>query len=119
MANIIQDVVGVDFMTEKDIVAELLLTSKNVLNRYAAVLSDSTSPTVREILKKHLNQIIDLQGQITAYALSRGYYQPYNPAEQINNELKEADISLDLEAWKLDAGEEFFGMKRDTPIVRS
>ncbi|NLL51298.1 MAG: spore coat protein [Peptococcaceae bacterium] len=119
MANIIQDVAGVDFMTEKDIVIELLLTSKNTVNRYAAVLSEATSPMVRDVLKKHLNQNIDLQGQIVSYAMAQGYYRPYNPSEQINDDLKKADTSLDLEAWKLQAGEEFFGSKRDTPIVRS
>jgi spore coat protein CotF len=97
MANIIQDVAGVDFMTEKDIVTELLLTSKNALNRYASVLSEAVTPQVRETLKNHLNQIIDFQGQIAAYALNRGYLRPFDPEAQIKDDLKEAYTALD---WK-------------------
>ncbi len=119
MTNIIQDVAGVDFMTEKDIVTELLLTTKNVLGKYAAALSEATTPKVRETFKKHLNQIIDSQGQISDYALEKGYYHPFDPSEQFKDDLKEAYLALDLEAWKLEQSEESFGPKRDTPIVRS
>lgn len=119
MTNIIQDVAGVDFMTEKDIVTELLLTTKNALSKYSSALSETTTPKVRETLKKHLNQIIDTHGQITDYALEKGYYHPFSPPEQFKDDLKEAYLALDLEPWKLQQSEEFFGPKRDTPIVRS
>lgn len=119
MANIIQDVAGVDFMTEKDIVLELLLTSKNVLNSYCRAIGESTTPEVRETLKKNLNQIIDTHGQIIGYAVEKGYYKPLNPPEQFKDDLKEAYLALDLEPWKLQPSEEFFGPKRDIPIVRS
>lgn len=119
MANIIQDVAGVDFMTEKDIVTEMLLTTKNVLSRYCTAIGETTTPTVREALTRHLNQIIDTHGQIMDYALRKGYYHPLNPPKQFQDDLKEAYLALDLEPWKLQQGEEFFGSKRDTPIVRS
>jgi len=119
MANIIQDVAGVDFMTEKDIVTEMLLTAKNVLSRYCTAISETTTPQVRETLRKHLNQVIDTHGGIMSYALEKGYYHPFNPAEQFKDDLKEAYLALDLEPWKLQQSEESFGPKRDLPIVRS
>ena len=119
MVNIIQDVAGVDYMTEKDIVMEMLLTGKNVLNRYSTALGETTTPQVRETLKKHLNQIIDTLGEITDYAVAKGYYHPFNTPEQFKDDLREAYLALDLEPWKMQANEESFGPKRDLPIVRS
>lgn len=119
MANIIQDVAGVDFMTEKDIVTEMILTGKNVLNRYSTAIGGTTTPQVRETLKRHLNQIIDTLGQITDYAVHKGYYHPFNTPEQFKDDLKEAYMALDLEPWKMQGDEESFGPKRSLPIVRS
>lgn len=119
MTNIIQDVAGVDLMTEKDIVTEILLTTKNALNRYSTAISETTTPQVRETLKKHLNQIIDTHGSIMDYALEKGYYHPFSPPEQFKDDLKEAYLALDLEPWKMQQEEESFGTKRDTPILRS
>lgn len=119
MVNIIQDVAGVDFMTEKDIVMEMILTGKNVLNRYAIAIGETTTPQVRDTLKNHINQIIDTVGQITDYAVAKGYYHPFNTLEQFKDDLKEAYLALDLEPWKMQGDEESFGLKRDLPIVRS
>jgi similar to spore coat protein len=119
MTNIIQDLVGVDFMTEKDIVTELLLSTKHTLTRYTVALGETATPRVREVLKKHLNQTIDTQGQLMDYAVEKGYCYPFNPAEQFKDDLKEAYTALDLEAWKLQSDEESFGPKREIPIVRS
>ena len=119
MVNIIQDVAGVDFMTEKDIVTELLLTAKNALNRYCMAIGEITNPELRETLKKHINQLIDSQSQLLNYAVEKGYYRPFNPTEKYKDDLKKAYTALDLEPWKLESTEEFYGPKRDLPIVRS
>ncbi|NLP43964.1 MAG: spore coat protein [Peptococcaceae bacterium] len=101
MVNIIQDVAGVDFMTEKDIVTELLLTTKNVLNRYCIAIGETANPELRETLKKHINKLIDSQSNLINYAVGKGYYRPYNPSEQFEDDLKKAYTTLDLEPWKL------------------
>ncbi len=119
MTNIIQDVAGVEFMTEKDIVTELLLTTKNALSKYCSAISETTTSKVRETLKKHLNQIIDSHGQITDYAIERGYYHPFDPPEQFKDDLKEAYMALDLEAWKLQQDEELYASQKDNSIMRS
>ncbi|NLI91588.1 MAG: spore coat protein [Peptococcaceae bacterium] len=120
MTNIIQNVAGVDFMTEKDIVTELLLTTKSALSKYSSAISESTTPEVRETMRRHLNTIIDGLGQITDYALAKGYYHPLDPPEQFKDDLKGAYMALDLEAWKLQQDEELSGREQeDTPILRS
>jgi similar to spore coat protein len=119
MANIIQDVAGVNFMTEKDIVTELLLTTKNALSKYASAIGETTTPEVRQTLKNHLNQVIDSLGQITDYALAKDYYHPLNPPEQFQDDVEDAYMALDLEAWKLQQDEELYGSQKDSSIVRS
>lgn len=118
MTNIIQDVAGAAHMTEKDIVTELLLTGKNVLMKYVSAIGETTSPLVRDILKRHLNETIDTHGQMTDYAISKGYYHPFNPSQQFKDDLKDAFLALDMEAWK--SQDEEFGVKTwDIPKVRS
>jgi len=119
MVNIIQDAAGVDFMTEKDIVTELLLTTKNVLNRYCFALGETANPELRETLKGQINKLIDSQSRLINYAVEKGYYLPYNPLEQFKDDLKKAYTALDLEPWKLESTEDYYGPKRDLPIVRS
>lgn len=100
MTNIIQDLAGADLMTEKDIVAELLLCTKNTIKHYASALAETATPQVRDTFKRHLNDAIASHEEITNYALEKGYYHPFNLTEQFKDDLKDAFLALDLETWK-------------------
>lgn len=116
--NIIQDVAGADIMKEKDIVTEIMLTTKAALNKYAFTLGETTTPKVRDVLRRHLDEILDTHAQITDYALEKAYYHPSEPSEQFKDDLKDAYLAVELEVWR-SHDEEMPGNSNDTPIVRS
>lgn len=118
MTNIIQDVAGADLMTEKDIVTEVMLTTKAALNKYALTLGETTTPRVRGVLRKHLEEILDTHARITDYALEKGYYHPFQPSDQLKDDLKTAYLAEDLDVWR-SQDEELLYDANDTPIVRS
>ena len=116
--NIIQNVAGADLMTEKDIVTEVILTTKAALNKYSFTLGETTTPKVRDVLRRHLNEILDTHAQIMDYALEKGYYHPFQPSEQFKDDLKDAYLAVDLEVWR-SRDEEMPNNSNDTPTVRS
>lgn len=119
MVNISQDVAGAAYMTEKDIVTELLMGSKNAINKFSAVISESTTPIVRDMLRNQLQQILDTHARIMDYALEKAYYHPLDPSRELRDDLEQAYTALDLEAWKMEPDEELSGKQTDTPILRS
>ncbi|KUO62561.1 MAG: hypothetical protein APF84_02090 [Gracilibacter sp. BRH_c7a] len=116
--NIIQNVAGADLMTEKDIVTEFMLTTKAALHKYSLSLGETTTPKVRDVLRRHLNEILDTHAQITDYALEKGHYHPFQPSEQFKDDLKDAYMAVDLEVWRSQDEESIYNAK-ETPIVRS
>jgi similar to spore coat protein len=51
---------------------------------------------VRNVLKKHLNDAISLHEKITNYAMDKGYYPAYDPAQLIKLNMQAADTVLKL-----------------------
>ncbi|HEX9062004.1 MAG TPA: spore coat protein [Clostridia bacterium] len=97
MANAIQNMAGMGNMTEQVIATDFLLAAKSGIKGYAAALAETASPEVRDVLRRQLDVAIGTHERITNYMLSKGYYQAYNPQEQIKIDLKAADTALNLQ----------------------
>ncbi|UWG96348.1 spore coat protein [Dehalobacter sp. DCM] len=106
-------------MTERDIVTELLMGSKNEINKFSTVISESTTPKVRDMLRKQLQDVLDSHARIMDYAIEKAYYHPFDPSRELKEDLKQAYTALDLETWKMEPDEELSGKQTDTPILRS
>lgn len=91
-----QNIAGMDKMTEQIIANDFLLDVKNGIKNYAAALSETVTPEVRNVFKKHLDAAIYTQEKIVIYMMEKGYYYAYNPQEQIKADMEAANIAMDL-----------------------
>ena len=78
------------------IATDLLLSAKNGVRTYAVALTETATPEVRKVLKKQLDEAIDLHEKIAQYMIENEMYHAYDIEEQVNHDLKEADKALDL-----------------------
>ncbi len=96
MAGILQNMAGLGNMTEQVIATDFLLSSKTSIKDYAAALSETASPQVRNVLRKQLDVAISSNEKITNYMLDKGYYQAYNPQEQFKLDMKAAETATSI-----------------------
>ena len=78
------------------IATDLLLSAKNGVRTYAVALTETATPEVRKVLKKQLDEAIDLHEKIAQYMIENEMYHAYDIEEQVNHDLKKADKALDL-----------------------
>lgn len=98
MANMIQNMAGMGNMTEQVIATDFLLASKQAIKNYALALSETASPEVREVLRRHFDVAVGTHERITNYMMDKGYYHAYNPQEQIRVDMKAAETVMGLQA---------------------
>ncbi|TYQ16662.1 UNVERIFIED_CONTAM: hypothetical protein Cloal_3230 [Acetivibrio alkalicellulosi] len=97
MASILQNMAGMGNMTEQVIATDFLLASKSAIKNYSLALSETASPQVREVLRRHLDVAIGTHERITNYMMDKGYYHAYNPQEQIRLDMKASETVMGLE----------------------
>lgn len=78
------------------IATDLLLSAKSGVRTYAVALTETATPEVRKVLKKQLNETIELHEKIAQYMIDNEMYHAYDVEEQVNLDLKKADKALDL-----------------------
>lgn len=94
MANLIQNMAGLGDITEQVVAADIMLAAKSGIKNYAAALSETATPHLRSILKSQLNDAINIHEKITNYMLDKGYYDAYNPTDQIQADVSTAETIL-------------------------
>ena len=77
-------------LTDQFIAFDLLNDTKADVKAYAAALTAATTPAIRNILKKQLDQAISFQEQVGSYVAERGWYNVYDAGEQLK---MDADIT--------------------------
>ncbi len=98
MANVLQNIAGMGNMTEQVIATDFLLATKTAIKNYASALSETASPQVRDVLRRHFDAAVASHEKITSYMMDKGYYHAYNPQEQIRVDMKAADTATGLQA---------------------
>ncbi|MGV4966983.1 spore coat protein, partial [Priestia aryabhattai] len=78
------------------IATDLLLSAKNGVRTYAVALTETATPEVRKVLKKQLDEAIELHEKIAQYMIDNEMYHAYDVEEQVNHDLKKANKALDL-----------------------
>ncbi|MFQ6386486.1 spore coat protein [Priestia aryabhattai] len=78
------------------IATDLLLSAKNGVRTYAVALTETATPEVRKVLKKQLDEAIELHEKISKYMIDNEMYHAYDVEEQVNHDLKKADKALEL-----------------------
>ena len=83
-------------LTDQFIAFDLLNDAKTGVRVYAAALTAATTPVIRNILKKQLDQAISFQEQVGSYVAERGWYNAYDAAEQLKTDADMTQNTLSL-----------------------
>ncbi|WP_394554859.1 spore coat protein [Priestia aryabhattai] len=78
------------------IATDLLLSAKSGVRTYAVALTETATPEVRKVLKKQLDETIELHEKIARYMIDNKMYDAYDIEEQVNHDLEKADKALGL-----------------------
>jgi len=94
--NILQNLAGMADMTEQVIAADFLLLAKSTIRNYAVALSETTTPEVRKVLRRHLDDAINTHETIVKYMMNKGHYHVHDPQEQLMVDMQAANTALEL-----------------------
>lgn len=94
MNTIVNNMTGMNAMTDQVIASDLLISSKSGIKNYAAALTEAATPEVRNALRDQLNKAVNLHEQIFNYMKDNGYYNAYDPDQQIQMDIQNADKAL-------------------------
>ncbi|MCP3809267.1 spore coat protein [Paenibacillus sp. SEL1] len=96
MNSIVQNMTGMGGMTDQVIASDLLISAKSGIKSYAIALTESTSSEVRNVLCDQLSKAVNLHEQIFNYMKNNGYYNAYEPDQQIQMDIQNADKALSM-----------------------
>lgn len=96
MNSIIEKLTGMDKLSDQVIATDFLISAKSGLQNYAVAITEATSPDVRAVLRKQLNDAIMTHEIITNYMMKKGYYHAYNLDEQFKVDMQTTDTTLNL-----------------------
>lgn len=96
MNGLIESLTGMSKMTDQVIATDFLISAKSGVQNYAVAITETTSPEVRVILKKQLQDAIATHEKISNYMMKKGYYNAYDMQEQYKVDMKTTDTALNL-----------------------
>jgi similar to spore coat protein len=96
MNTIMENVTGMNALTDQVIATDLLIAAKAGVKNLAIAITETTSPEVRATLTKQLNEAITFQAGVSGYMIKNGYYKPYHMGEQIKSDIQAAETALNL-----------------------
>ncbi|MFB1098082.1 MULTISPECIES: spore coat protein [Bacillaceae] len=96
MNPIIENLTGMDALSDQVVAMDLLIAAKSGVRNYAMAVTESGTPEIKEILTRHLIEAIDMHESISAYMEEKGWYHAWDTNEQINIDLNNIDTALKL-----------------------
>ncbi|GEK58159.1 spore coat protein [Marinococcus halophilus] len=96
MSSILDKIANKDLINDEVIATDLLVTSKSAVRTYAVAITETASPEVLEVLKKQLNEAIDLHHKVASFMIENEMYHAYDMKEQVDHDLKKADLALKM-----------------------
>lgn len=96
MNTIIERLTGMDKLTDQVIATDFLIAAKTGVRSYAMAVTEAATPELKTMLTKQLDEAIDTYEQIATFMTDRGWYKPWNIAEQIGMDLQHIETALQL-----------------------
>lgn len=92
---------GMPKMADAAFALDFLLTIKTGIRYYAVTLTETTSPALRKILYKQMEQAIDLHGKVSDLMIEKGWLYPNDIDKQIELDIKSADMAISIAEMEL------------------
>ncbi|GIP19448.1 spore coat protein [Paenibacillus montaniterrae] len=96
MNPIMENLTGMNVLSDQVIATDFLIAAKSGVRNYALALTETASPQVREALKNQLNQAIATHEKITNLMISRGWYNAYDMNQQLQMDIQNTDTALNM-----------------------
>jgi similar to spore coat protein len=96
MNTIIENLTGMNHMSDQVIAYDLLFSTKTGVKNTAVAITEAATPEVRTVLRKQLDAAIDLHERLSLHMINKGMYHAYNIGEQIQLDMKNAQTALNL-----------------------
>lgn len=96
MNPIVGTLTGMNAMTDQVVATDLLITSKSGLKNYAGAIAEAATPEVRSILTTQFGKAVGLQERVYNYMRDNGFYNAYDPAQQLQMDIQNAEKALSL-----------------------
>lgn len=78
------------------IATDFLVTAKAAVRNLAVAITETATPEVKKLLRRELDIAIDTHDKIAQYMIKKEMYHAYDIEEQVEHDLKKADIALEL-----------------------
>lgn len=96
MNGILERLTGLDKLSDQVIATDFLISIKSAIRNYGIAITETTNKEVRTVLRKQLQEAITTHEIISNYMIKRGFYNAYDPAEQVRLDLQIAAAALNL-----------------------
>lgn len=96
MNALIENLTGMNKMSDQVIATDFLIAAKSGVRNYAIALIETTNLEVRNVLRKQLKDAIATHEKISIYMMEKGYYHAYDIQEQFKVDMLEAENALNL-----------------------
>lgn len=96
MNTILEHLTGMHTLTDQVIATDLLIAAKSGVRNYAMALTETATPEIKDVLRKHLAEAIEAHARIADYMVAQGFYRPYDPIEQISLDRVNIETALKL-----------------------
>lgn len=96
MGNLLQNMAGMGDITEQVIATDFLISVKSGVRNYAVAISETATPEVREVLRRHMDVAIGTHEELIKFMVKKGYYDVKDPQGQIRIDMKASDTVLNI-----------------------
>lgn len=96
MNALLERLMGVHSLTDQIITMDLLNTAKSGVRNYAMALTESGTPEIKQALSQQLEDAIAFHERVSAYAIDRGWYLPWDIQTQVGLELQNIETALQV-----------------------
>ncbi|GIP51240.1 spore coat protein [Paenibacillus vini] len=96
MNPLLEHLTGLHMLTDDVIAMDFLMNAKSGVRTYAMAVTECTSPEIKQILVKQLDEAIDSHEKISNYMVQHGLYHPYHIPEQIQLDLKNIQTAMNI-----------------------
>ncbi len=96
MNSFIENLTGMDALSDQIVAMDLLIAAKSGVRNYAMAVTEAGTPEIKELLTRHLEEAIEMHEQVSGYIVEKGWYHAWDTNEQIHLNLTNMKTALDL-----------------------
>ncbi|MCL6589260.1 MAG: spore coat protein [Firmicutes bacterium] len=95
MNSILENMTGMNVLNDQTIANDLLIAAKTGVRNLACAITETASPQIRQMLKRHLDDAVDTHTKVFNYIADKGWYDAYDVDALLQQDLKRSRTVLE------------------------